>query len=236
MKLIRNAVALLSLFVIVLALTHRAHSAEPPFDSVNWNTWSWTAPDPPLPNTTWYDYGEGSTSNGPTPATALAIAGFQRAPTTAPLPKSEAKSWVNSLSVSPYATVAFEDFDGGATGGVGLDVGIGISKAVSLVAFGESDDIEGSFVDRAGLGLRVTGRVTRALSLFGQMSGGYSFSDSAGLKREEWFIRPQFGGTLDFWRYRDWHAGVTASWALDVDLDGHTAQRLFGGLAVGTSF
>jgi len=143
---------------------------------------------------------------------------------------------VNRISVSPYATVAFEDFDKGATGGVGVDVGVALSKTVSLVSFAEFDDVSGATFDRAGLGVRVTGRLTKALSVFGQMSGGYSFSDSAGLARESWFIRPQFGATVDFWRYHDWHAGVTGSWGLDVDLDGHTAQRLFGGLALGTSF
>lgn len=149
---------------------------------------------------------------------------------------SAEKSWVNSVSVSPYATVAFSDFDGDQQGGLGMAVGVGLSKAVSLVSFAESDDTDGSFLDRSGLGLRVTGRVTKSLSLFGQMSGGYSFSRSAGLDENEWFIRPQFGATLDFWRYKNWHAGLTASWGLDVDLDGHVAQRLFGGLAIGTSF
>lgn len=200
----------------------------------------WTAPNPALPDTEWYDYGEGSTSNGPTPAGQFAAAprqtGAIRAVANPPTAPPPSKSWVNSISVSPYATVAFEDFDKGATGGVGLDVGIGISKTVSLVAFGEADDVDGSFVDRAGLGLRVTGRLTKAVSIFGQMSGGYSFSDSAGLGRDDWFIRPQFGGSLDFWRKGNAHVGLTGSWGLDVDLDGHTAQRLFGGLVAGTSF
>ena len=153
-----------------------------------------------------------------------------------PAAEPASKSWVNSVSVSPYATVAFSDFDGDQQGGLGLAVGLGLSKAVSLVNFTEADDTEGSFIDRAGLGLRVTGRLTKSLSLFGQMSGAYSFSRSAGLDESEWFIRPQFGATLDFWRWKNWHAGLTASWGLNVDLDGHVSQRLFGGLAIGTSF
>lgn len=65
MNTLRNFLyAVLALLTAALG----ALSAEPPFDSVNWNDWSWTAPEPPLPNTEWYDYGWDSTSNGPTPA------------------------------------------------------------------------------------------------------------------------------------------------------------------------
>lgn len=65
MNLIRNFLyAVLALLSAALA----ARSAEPPFDSVNWTTWTWTAPEPALPSTEWYDYGWDSTSNGPVPA------------------------------------------------------------------------------------------------------------------------------------------------------------------------
>lgn len=227
-------------------------AAEPPFDSVNWNTWSWTAPDPPLPDTTWYDYGEGSTSNGPVPAgmvmaqaTKAKAQAPTRAGTEAQLPvTTAAESWVNRVSVSPYATVAFADFDGDQVGGAGLEVGVGISRAVSLVGFGESDDTEHEFIDRAGLGLRVTGRVTKALSVFGQMSGGFAFDESPSVGQDEspsvgqdeWFLRPEFGATVDFWRKGNAHVGAEASWGMDVGLDGRTAQRLRGGLVAGTSF
>lgn len=242
-----------SLFATILfALSISAQGPTPPFNVRP--GLEWIAPDPPLPGTRWYDYGWDSSSNGPvSPYEALAKDAQTRAPmrlaqgrpTPAPEPPtlptpaartSTSKSWVNSVSVSPYATVAFSDFDGDQQGGLGLNVGVGLSKAVSLVNFTEADDTDGPFVDRAGLGLRVTGRLTKAVSIFGQMSGGYSFSQSAGLGEDEWFIRPQFGATLDFWRWKAWHAGLTASWGLDVDLDGHTSQRLFGGLAIGTSF
>lgn len=36
--------------------------------SVNWDTWSWSAPEPALANTQWWDYGWDSSSNGPIPA------------------------------------------------------------------------------------------------------------------------------------------------------------------------
>lgn len=242
MNTLRNFLyALLGLLTLAVAAMSQTQERE------------WVAPEPPLPGTRWYDYGWDSTSNGPVSAEELAehanakapirLAQGRSAPTEPPaLPKpptprtTTSKSWVNSVSVSPYATVAFSDFDGDQQGGLGLNVGVGLSKTVSLVNFTEYDDTDGSFVDRAGLGLRVTGRLTKAVSLFGQMSGAYSFSRSAGLDEDEWFLRPQFGATLDFWRWKTWHAGLTASWGLDVDLDGHVSQRLFGGLAVGSSF
>lgn len=50
----------------VLSLTPHAHAQEAPWG--NNTNWVWTAPEPPLPGTRWYDYGWDSTSNGPTPA------------------------------------------------------------------------------------------------------------------------------------------------------------------------
>ncbi len=231
------------------------------------NNWSWTAPDPPLPDTWYWDYGWDSTSNGIAPAEGLARREAAARPAQAPLARckaaprddsgarqsaatdsgvltnaategahqSAATSLVNGISVSPYYTVGFEDFNGKATSGVGLDVGLNLSKTVQVVSFVESDDVEGSFVDRFGLGLQLTGKLGRWLKPFARLSVGYNF-EGAGLREDKLFVRPQFGAILDVWKYKSWHASLTGSWALDVDTDGNAAQRLFGGIVLGTSF
>lgn len=145
------------------------------------------------------------------------------------------QSMINGISVSPYYTVGFAQFDEKATGGAGLDIGLNLSKSVQLVSFAESDDAQGSFVDRFGLGVQLTGKLGKWLKPFGRLSGGYTFESSAGLE-ERLFIRPQFGAVIDIWRKGDWHASLTGSWGLDVDTSGNAAQRIFGGLVVGTSF
>jgi len=152
----------------------------------------------------------------------------------------ESQSLVNGISVSPYYTVGFEKFDGHATGGAGLDVGINVSKTVQIVSFAESDDMQASFVDRFGLGVQLTGKLGQWLKPFARLSGGYAFQDSSGIQEGSFFIRPQFGAIIDVWKYKNWHASVTGSWGLDVQANhegsGTASQRIFGGFVVGTSF
>lgn len=237
MNLLRNFLyALIALMSLLLS----ALGAEP--------TWSWTAPEPPLPETWYWDYGWDSTSNGPLPAsefaqrepsTAIRLAQRQSAPLPPGLPERqapEAQSLLNGLSVSPYYTVGFQDFNGKAHGGAGLDVGLNLSKTIQIVGFAESDSFEGIFVDRFGGGVQLTGRLGSWLKPFARLSVGYSNVASGGLGKDEVFIRPQFGGIVDVWKYRNWHASITGSWGLDVDTQGNAAQRLFGGIVLGTSF
>lgn len=146
------------------------------------------------------------------------------------------ESMINGISVSPYYTVGFADFNGKATSGAGLDVGLNLSKTVQVVSFAESDNADGSLVDRFGLGVQLTGKLGKWLKPFARLSAGYSFEGSSGLEEDRIFLRPQFGAILDMWKYKAWHASLTASWALDVDTEGNAAQRIFGGIVLGTSF
>jgi hypothetical protein len=141
---------------------------------------------------------------------------------------SKPATMLAAVSVSPYYTVGFKDFDGKGKDGAGLDVGLNLSKTVAVVAFAESDDVSGTFIDRIGGGLQLSGKLGKFLKPFGRLSGGWT-SDT-------FFVRPQFGASIDLWRKGNWHAAITGSWGLDVDTDGNAAQRIFGGLTVGTSF
>lgn len=142
--------------------------------------------------------------------------------------EAKAPSMLNAISVSPYYTVGFKDFDGKGKDGAGLDVGLNLSKTVALVGFAESDDVSGTFIDRVGGGLQLSGKLGKWLKPFGRLSGGWT--------DDSFFVRPQFGASIDVWKYKNWHAALTGSWALDVDTDGNAGQRVFGGLVIGTSF
>jgi hypothetical protein len=150
--------------------------------------------------------------------------------------KESSPSLFNGISVSPYYTCGFADFNGDATSGGGLDIGLSLSKTVQVVSFMESDNADGSLIDRFGLGLQLSGRLGKWLKPFARLSGGHAFEGSSGLAEDAFFLRPQFGASIDVWRYHDWHAALTGSWGLDVDTKGNTAQRIWGGFTIGTSF
>jgi len=137
-------------------------------------------------------------------------------------------SMFNAISVSPYYTVGFKDFDGKGKDGAGVDIGLSLSKSVALVGFAESDDTHGTFIDRIGGGVQLSGKLGKWLKPFGRLSGGWT--------DDSFFVRPQFGASIDVWKYKNWHASLTGSWALDVFTDGSASQRVFGGLVLGTSF
>jgi len=143
-------------------------------------------------------------------------------------PEAPKPSMLAAISVSPYYTVGFTEFDGKGKDGAGLDVGLNLSKTVAIVAFGESDDTHGTFIDRIGGGVQLSGKLGKWLKPFGRLSGGWT--------EDSFFVRPQFGASIDIWRKGNWHAALTGSWALDVTTDGDAAQRVFGGLVIGTSF
>lgn len=150
--------------------------------------------------------------------------------------RKESPTLINGLSVSPYYTIGFQKFDESAKAGVGLDIGLNLSKTVQAVTFLESDDPEHSFVDRFGLGLQMTGKLGRWLKPYARLSGGHVFDSSGGLAQDSFFLRPEFGGILDIWRRGNWHVSIDASWGLDVDTRGNADQRLKAGLVLGTSF
>lgn len=150
--------------------------------------------------------------------------------TTLGVPKTEEKgSYFADLSVSPYATVAFPRFDGKARTGAGVELGVGASRTVSFVAFGEGDKVQHSFVDRAGLGFRVTGNLGPRFHPFTGLFGGYAFDETVGADSSEpWFFRPQFGVGIDLYKSRSFNVQAKAAWGLDVTTDGHSQQRLTG--------
>jgi len=156
--------------------------------------------------------------------------------TTLGEPKAGVKgSYLSDISVSPYGTVAFNRFDGKARTGAGVELAIGASRTVSLVAFGESDNVNHYLVDRAGLGLRVTGSLGPRFHPFAGLLGGYKF-DNIENPSEPWFLRPQFGVGIDLANYRGWEIQLKAAWGLDVTTDGNSQQRLTGFLTLGKMF
>jgi len=156
--------------------------------------------------------------------------------TTLGEPKAGVKgSYLSDISVSPYGTVAFNRFDGKARTGAGVELAIGASRTVSLVAFGESDNVDHYLVDRAGLGLRVTGSLGPRFHPFAGLLGGYKF-DNIENPSEPWFLRPQFGVGIDLAKYHGWEIQLKAAWGLDVTTDGNSQQRLTGFLTLGRQF
>lgn len=146
-----------------------------------------------------------------------------------------AKSYLTGISVSPYYTVAFESFDGKAREGGGIEAALPLSKTVIFVAFAESDSVQGQSIDRTGAGIQIQGKLGR-LRPFGRLGFGYTFDGGSGIEENAFYLRPQFGAVLPFYEKGDFSAGLTASWALDVGLNGSTAQRLFGGLSLSYKF
>lgn len=149
---------------------------------------------------------------------------------------AESPSMVNGLSVSPYYTVGFENFDGKATSGAGVDIGLNLSKTVQAVSFMEADDTTGSSVDRFGLGLQLTGKLGKWLRPYGRLSLAYAFDSHSSIQDDAIFLRPEFGVILDVWKKGNWHVGIESGWGLDVDTEGHAEQRFKAGVVVGTSF
>lgn len=147
--------------------------------------------------------------------------------------KPESQSMINSVSVSPYYTVAFENFNGKAKSGGGVDIGLGLSKTISAVTFLETTEPStDAAIDRFGFGVQMTGRLGKWLKPYGRFSVGYSVDGNSGLAHDEIFLRPEFGASIDVYRYKKVSAAVTGAWALDVDTDGHAAQRLKAGLSI----
>ena len=146
--------------------------------------------------------------------------------------KPETQSLINDISVSPYYTVAFENFNGKAKSGYGVDVGLGLSKTVSVVSFIEtSESHEDAAIDRFGAGVQMTGKLGKWLKPYGRFSVGYSLDGSSGLANDTLFLRPEFGASITIYKYKKVELDTTAAWMLDVDTDGHAAQRLKAGLS-----
>jgi len=146
---------------------------------------------------------------------------------------AESKPEYAGVTVSPYYTLGFENFDGKGKSGFGLDAGLELSKTIQLVGFAETSDTqEDAWVDRLGAGLQVTGKLGKYLKPYGRFSVGYALDGSSGLRGDEWFLRPEFGASITVFRYEKTAVSLTGAWALDVDLDGNAAQRLKAGISI----
>ncbi len=164
------------------------------------------------------------------------------------VPPSTAKPWPSSfncslftnradiikgLSVSPYYTVGFADFNGKATSGGGVDIGLGLSKTIQFVSFLETDKPqEDAAIDRFGAGIQMTGKLGKWLKPYGRFSVGYAVDGFSGLAHDEIFLRPEFGASIDVYREKNYSVSLTGAWCLDVDTDGHAAQRLKAALSI----
>lgn len=138
-----------------------------------------------------------------------------------------------NISISPYYTVAFENFNGKAKSGFGLEGCLALSKTISLVGFGETSDTqEDAWIDRLGAGVQMTGKLGKYLRPYGRFSVGYALDGSSGMRADEWFLRPEFGALIDVFHYEKTTVSLTGAWALDVDMNGKAAQRLKAGLNI----
>ena len=85
---------------------------------------------------------------------------------------SESKSYLDNISVSPYAAVTHHNITDGESWGAGADLGLGINKYVSLhaLALGYSNnDWRGGAIDEASLlaKARLVRNANETLSLYG---------------------------------------------------------------------
>lgn len=130
------------------------------------------------------------------------------------------------LSLSTYATLGFENFDGDAEGGVGAELAVGLSSTISLYGFAEADGTEHSAIDRFGGGARVTGKLGKYLRPFAGLGAGYD------AEREATFLRPEAGAFVDIWKFKSATLSLLGKYGLDVNTRGQAGQRLSGGLSL----
>lgn len=212
--------------------------------------WSWTAPNPPLPGTTWYDYGWDSPSNGPVPAEVhQAAVGVhrERAPMrqvrnaaaatwwTAPDAPDPLDQPVDSLTyVAPNTgRVYFDsglqlitpDFDEVGYG-YGVRLGYQVSKhwAIDFGASHHGLDYDGSAIqDLSG---RLVARMPFSfLSPYTFLGGRFD------LQRDVWTIEPGAGIELGVSKKLR-GLSIYAEGNLRADTEGHNAYGFGAGVRV----
>lgn len=237
MNLIRNALLILVALVACIVLSARGQGWTPP--SVNWNSWSWEAPNPALPDTEWYDYGEGSTSNGPMPAAEFRMA---QAPKTAPIPKTIVRPAApvretskvgiaynepkpGRVYLDSFVSLRTPDFTD-ANYGYGIGVGYQFSKYWSgeIRTLHHGLDADGSAIQDVG------GRLVARMPF--ELLAPYTFiGASFDLERDAWHLQP--GAGLEIGVHQSLKGlSLFAEGGLDANLHGQSGYLFSSGIRI----
>lgn len=133
----------------------------------------------------------------------------------------------------PYGIVSWTGINGHPDLGAGANLTLGLTKNLTLVTFGESDNVTGGFVDRFGAGLRYTATLGSRVSLDGGVAGAYD------LEGEHFFLRLPLGANLYAYKSANADVGLRVQYAFDISGNGKNGAatgRLFAGPVVNLRF
>lgn len=137
------------------------------------------------------------------------------------------------FSVEPYGMVSWTGLNGKAELGAGLALAAPVTRNLSIVGFGESDDTTGVFVDRFGAGLRYTAYLGKQVSLDGGIALAYD------QPTDNSFLRLPFGANFTFLRSKNADLSLRAQYCFDIDGNGKQGTatgRAFVGPVFGLKF
>lgn len=137
------------------------------------------------------------------------------------------------IGLEPYGTISWAGIDGQADLGAGANLRLGITKNLSVVGFGESDDYDGLTVERLGAGLRYTANLGNRVSLDAGVGGAYDIANDRA------FLRLPLGANLYAVKGKDIDAGLRVQYAFDITSRGHNGTstgRLFAGPVLNLRF
>lgn len=133
----------------------------------------------------------------------------------------------------PYGIVSWTGINGASDLGAGANVTFALNKNLSLVTFGESDNLNGGLVDRFGGGLRYTATLGKSVSLDAGVGGAYDFEG------QNFFLRLPLGANFYALKSANVDAGLRVQYAFDLDGDGKNGTatgRLFAGPVLNVRF
>lgn len=200
--------------------------------------WSWTAPEPPLPGTVWYDYGWDSTSNGPVPAEQVQMAQAtvgRRAVMAPPLPPAPAlkapllptkhamNDRVGHFYSDQFLTLHTADFESEEFGyGLGVGYQVNANWGADIRVTHEGLDVDGSLVQ--GIGCRLVARMPfKYLSPYGFLGGSFD------LERDQWAIQPGAGIEVTPSKSLQ-RLALFVEGQLNADVDGHNTYSFASGV------
>jgi hypothetical protein len=137
------------------------------------------------------------------------------------------------IGLEPYAIHSWTGLNGAAETGAGANLVLGITKNLSVVGFGESDNTDGAFVDRFGAGLRYTANLGTKFSLDAGAAGAYD------LDGERFFLRLPLGANLYALKTKNADVGLRVQYAFDIGGDGKNGSatgRLVAGPVINLRF
>lgn len=129
-----------------------------------------------------------------------------------------------AIALEPYGIISWTGLNGSSELGAGASLNFGITKNLSIVGFGEADDTQNTFIDRAGIGLRYTAWLGKSVSLDAGGAGAYDF------ERENFFLRLPLGANFYILKGQNVDLSIRGQYAFDLDGNGKT------GTATGRAF